>query len=111
MELAGLTTYKYSRAITPSLVNPMDSAQTDYIHEVLDKMEQFIEDVYDMGLDQNIDQAWILTALLHSSAQIAAVVAVTSAGHNSCAAGESADAVIKFITNHVLTRIKEGVLN
>lgn len=101
----------YNNSGTIDAGSNMDDLQDEYIHAVLDKLEKFVEDVWQSGIDDNLDEAWILTALLHSSAQIAAAVTVMSSDSNQVTAMESSKAVIKFISDHVVSNVKEGLLN
>ena len=74
MELACVKSYNCNVII--DMGSKVDDIQEQYVHSVLDKLEAFVEDVWQSGMDDNLDEAWILTALLHSSAQIASAVAV-----------------------------------
>ena len=109
METPGISAYNIKVMIDAG--SNMDDVQEQYVNSVLDKLEAFVEDVWQTGINDNMDEAWILTALLHSSAQIAAAVTVMSSDSNQETAMESSKHVIKFITNHVVSNVKEGVLN
>ena len=90
----------------------VDEDKRQFLDRVTLQTKLFVEGIYDLAEQEGQDNAWTLTCLLHSSAYLGTLVAVTATNNYSDgSASEMCETVLEFIKQELYENVKLEVMN